>query len=120
ILGTSGQFIARSLRKLRDKDKFVFARADLMHSGSGTDRQAQQILNLINYAKTSGTVYDGRKFPAGYLSLDINGLRLRGQRNPKDRLGLVPFDFSDKTVLDIGCNQGGMLFSLAGRIRRGV
>ena len=43
-----------------------------------------------------------------------------GQRDPQQRLAKVPFDFTNKTVLDIGSNQGGMLFAIKDKIRWGV
>ena len=45
---------------------------------------------------------------------------IRGQRNPAERLEVLPLDFSGKSVLDIGCNQGGMLFELSRSIHCGV
>ena len=41
-------------------------------------------------------------------------------RKPKDRLAKVSFDFTNKTVLDIGCNQGGMIFALKDKLRWAV
>jgi SAM-dependent methyltransferase len=42
----------------------------------------------------------------------INGMLVQGQRDPRARLALVPVDLHGKSVLDIGSNQGGMLFAL--------
>jgi len=75
---------------------------------------------LLNYTKTSGATYNGVDFPAGYHTLQINGVELPGQREPAERLELLPFDFTNKTVLDIGCNQGGMLFAVGDRISQGI
>jgi len=122
-----GSILWRLVRGLRDAGrvlrgrgprKYVFRRAE--PASQGAQRHAQQIVNLLNYAKASESTYSGENFPAGYHSLDIGGLKLEGQRNPRERLGLVPFDFAGKSVLDIGCNQGGMLFALADKISYGV
>ena len=80
----------------------------------------EQVQNLIEYGKTSGSDYTASKFPAGYHSVSVAGVRLSGQRDPAGRLDLVPFDFGGKSVLDIGCNQGGMLHALQGRVRNGI
>jgi hypothetical protein len=51
-----------------------------------------------------------KKSPADHHFLDAGGVIFRGQRDPQDRLNLIPIDFADKSVLGIGANQGGMLF----------
>jgi SAM-dependent methyltransferase len=80
----------------------------------------RQVRNLLNYTKTSGTRYSARHCPAGYHTIELGGHRLEGQRQPAERLALVPFNFRGKTVLDIGCNQGGMLFEICGTLKEGV
>lgn len=80
----------------------------------------RQLQNVLNYTKTSGSSYAARQYPAGYHSIEIDGHRLKGQRDPARRLELVPFDFNGKTVLDIGTNQGGMLFQIAGKVKWAV
>lgn len=100
---------------------YQFSRMELEDSDSEfADRSIRQVVNLLNYTKTSDTTYNGGKFPAGYHNLTIGGVELPGQREPSERIELAPFDFSGKTVLDIGCNQGGMLFSLCDTIAHGV
>lgn len=50
----------------------------------------------------------------GYHSFDIYNFKIKGQRDPKKRLEIFKnyYDFTDKKVLDLGCNTGGMLFHL--------
>lgn len=79
----------------------------------------EKIMNLIRYATTSNTVYSGRGFPGGYQSVHIDGKTILGQRSVARRFSKIKFDFSDKVVLDIGCNQGGMLFHIAPIIKFG-
>lgn len=84
------------------------------------ERETRRLRNVLTYTKTSGSPYNAQSCVSGYHSIEINGQLLAGQRNPKERLGVVPFDFAGKTVLDLGSNQGGMLFAVADRIRSGV
>jgi len=128
ILGPAGRNIARVLKKtsraLRGKNTrndYTFERQPITASSHDNyDLETKQILNLLNYTKTSGQSYNAKVYPAGYHSLSINGFDINGQRNPAQRIELVPFDFSGKTVLDIGCNRGGMLFSVATKALHGV
>lgn len=77
-------------------------------------------LSLVAYAAKSTVAYSGDAFPAGYHSLVLRGKFFRGQRECAARLATVPYDFSNKVVLDFGCNGGGMLHSLADTISAGV
>lgn len=86
----------------------------------GMDREARRILNLLSYTKSSGSSYDAEEYESAYHSITIANQRFAGQRNPGERLDGVSFDFSGATVLDIGCNQGGMLLEVADRIKYGV
>jgi len=64
--------------------------------------------------------YAGKKFTAGYHELTIGGERLEGQRNPSARIESLNIDFTNKSVLDIGCNAGGILFDLQDKIKYGL
>lgn len=50
----------------------------------------------------------------GYHSFNIDNINLEGQRRPWMRLDKMKdhFDFKDKTLIDFGCNTGGMIFHL--------
>lgn len=78
------------------------------------------IKNILQYTKSSKSGYQGKGFKTGYHSLNLNGEVLQGQRNPEMRLKNVPYDFTNKVVLDIGSNQGGMLFAIKDVISYGV
>jgi len=82
--------------------------------------ELDKIKNLLTYTVTSGKSYNGRHHETGYHTLNINGTVLPGQRNPGQRLSTVKYDFTNKSVLDIGSNQGGMLFEIANKIKYGI
>lgn len=93
------------------------------HSLDGSDQTAVEInklLNLLAYTKASGSSYSAKDFPSAYHTLRISGHEFKGQRDPNERLKDVPFEFAGASVLDLGCNQGGMLFSIADRIKAGI
>jgi len=79
-----------------------------------------RVMNLLIYTKKSNVSYSGGEFNTGYHTFDIDGHQFKGQRNPKMRLEDIPFSFDNLSVLDIGCNQGGMLYELSNRIKFGV
>jgi len=60
------------------------------------------------------------KFSYNYTTIRVNeNILVSGSRDPLDRLNVIPINFQDKTVLDIGCNVGGMLFAIADKIKYG-
>jgi len=97
-----------------------FVRIPLNNAKSDTERSLRQLRNLLNYTKTSGTSYAATAFPAGYHTITLGDTTLRGQRDPRQRLELVPLSFDELSILDLGCNQGGMLFALEDSLYRGV
>jgi SAM-dependent methyltransferase len=80
----------------------------------------QKILQLLNYASTNDKAYNGAEYEGGYHTLKIKDILIKGQRNPEIRFKNLNFDFTNKTVLDIGSNQGGMLFEIQGFIKEGI
>jgi len=84
-------------------------------------QEANKIAELINYAKqSSDSTYNAHAVIGGYHSINIDDHYFQGQRDTVKRLSRVPFDFKNKTVLDLGCNMGGMLFALKDTIKHGV
>lgn len=57
----------------------------------------------------------------GYHSFHIQTIDIEGQRNPVRRFEKIKkhYDFTNKTVLDLGCNTGGMLFHIP-EIKKGT
>lgn len=50
----------------------------------------------------------------GYHSFNIGNLQLNGQRNPIQRINIMKkyINFNNKTIIDFGCNTGGMILHL--------
>ncbi|WP_339631849.1 class I SAM-dependent methyltransferase [uncultured Sneathiella sp.] len=131
ILGPMGYALSRWLkftgRRIRGKDtrgrnKYLFRRLQLTHEPqNGMEMPVQQITNLLNYTKASplGQGPGPKDFPAS-LSMNIRGYYIEGSRNPEERLDFYPQDWTGKTVLDLGCNHGGMLLSIADKIKYGI
>ena len=86
---------------------------------SPAERDIQQIVNLLSITKLGP--YAGAKYPAGYSSLRLHGKTVIGLRDPASRVDLIPVTLENKTILDIGCNQGGILmYSAKKGIKWGV
>ncbi|HVT82716.1 MAG TPA: methyltransferase domain-containing protein [Phycisphaerae bacterium] len=93
--------------------------ADLVELAASDAERDKRILAAQSaawYSTHSGSSYSGTKNFAGYHSMVILGHYFRGQRECRERLAKVPFDFTQKSVLDVGCNAGGMLHALAGTV----
>ena len=60
-----------------------------------------------------------KKFSYNYTTIRINDEIIEGTRDPLNRLNCLPIDFSNKSVLDLGCNVGGILFAISDKISRG-
>ena len=97
-----------------------FVRLEAESCADPGERQFRRIQNAVNYTKTSGSVYAATKFPAAYHTLYLNGRRVPGQRDPLRRLALLPVDFTGKSILDLGCNQGGMIHPLSAQVKWAV
>ena len=57
----------------------------------------------------------------GYHEFDLEGIYIPGQRSPRKRLSVYQqfVSFDQKTIVDFGCNVGGMLFHLP-QVKQGV
>lgn len=59
-------------------------------------------------------------FTSTYTKIYYKGeLIADGLRDPLERINAMPIDFTNKTVLDLGCNCGGTLFAIADKIKQG-
>ena len=101
--------------------KGAFFNRDVSADGSRNEESDfVRLKNLTNYAKSSGSSYSAHDYEFGYHEMRFGNRILPGRRNPAKRLELLSIDFSGKSVLDIGCNQGGMLFGIEAPIKWGV
>jgi SAM-dependent methyltransferase len=115
VIGT----LARNL-KLRYSRTYTFSRVETDNCMNADERIFRQIQNILNFTKTSNSHYSAELFPAAYHTLNVNGRQIPGQRDPAKRLASVPIDFRGKSVLDLGCNQGGMIHQIRSLIKWGV
>jgi Methyltransferase domain len=115
IIGT----LARNI-KLKYSRKYAFSRIETENCTNADERVFRQIQNILNFTKTSNSHYSAEQFPAAYHTVNVNGRQVPGQRDPSKRLAFVPIDFHGKTVLDLGCNQGGMIHQIRSQIKWGV
>ncbi|RZI60120.1 MAG: class I SAM-dependent methyltransferase [Pseudomonas sp.] len=124
VLGRLASKVNRKFRKAassnKDVDFYMFDREVADADESSENRSVRQLRNLLNYTKTSQSSYSAEQYPAGYHTIHFRGQAIKGQRDPVKRFELIPIDFSGKRVLDIGCNQGGMLRHLSKGIKSGV
>jgi SAM-dependent methyltransferase len=104
------------------KNKYVVPveRLDTTKDDKNYDKNIKKVMNLLSYTRKSGVSYSGGQFDTGYHSFTINGYEFSGQRNPKLRFQNLPFSLKNLSVLDIGCNQGGMLYAFSDEIKYGV
>jgi Methyltransferase domain len=115
VIGT----LARNL-KLKYSRKYAFSRVETENCTNADERVFRQIQNILNFTKTSNSHYSAEQFPAAYHTINVNGRQVPGQRDPAKRLASVPIDFHGKSVLDLGCNQGGMIHQIRSLIKWGV
>lgn len=83
-------------------------------------RGIKKIMNLLNYTKKSLASYSAGNFDSGYHSFKIDNYKFKGQRDPELRFKDLPFSLDGLSVLDIGCNQGGMLYAFSDVIKYGI
>ena len=106
-------------KKLGSEKKFLPERIEVDPSNTFNSEELK-VINLLNYTKKSGATYSGELYNSGYHTLQLGDKTLVGQRNPSERFKNIPYDFTGKTVLDIGSNQGGMLHACADKIKQGI
>jgi hypothetical protein len=115
VIGT----LARNLKRAYS-GKYAFSRIETDNCVNPDERVFRQIQNILNFTKTSNSHYSAEQFPAAYHTITVNGRRVPGQRDPSKRLASVPIDFHGRTVLDLGCSQGGMIHQIRSQIKWGV
>ena len=88
-----------------------------------------RLLRMLRRTTERQVHYNAARFPAGYHTwvFPVKGGAPQiyaGERDPIARLKalsqVVGYNFENKTVLDIGCNQGGMLVPIADQIVCGI
>lgn len=78
-----------------------------------------KVLNILKYTTTDQKSYNAAGYEAGYHTVKLKCVVYKGQRNIETRFENIEYDFTGKNVLDIGCNQGGMLMHIQNQINKG-
>jgi hypothetical protein len=99
-------------------EQYIFERT-VWENSAAPGGDGRPLLNVLNYAAESTSDF-GRKPFQHYYDIRLGSLEVRGHRDPAVRLALLPVSLEGKSVVDIGCNWGGMLFSSIDKIRWGV
>ena len=83
-------------------------------------KSAEEVLKIIQGSVGRKRKTFGHGFESAYHTIKLKDEVFEGQRDISKRLANVKYDFKDKVVLDVGCNIGGMLHSLASDIKYGI
>lgn len=105
---------------IRRKHQFNAKRLDISKNDENYSIGVKKVINLLNYTKKNDISYSAIDFPAGYHKFELNNHVIEGQRDPQARFKDLPFSLKGLSVLDIGCNQGGMLHTFSKELRYGV
>ncbi|EDZ92887.1 Tetratricopeptide TPR_2 repeat protein [Limnospira maxima CS-328] len=117
----SESFLGKKATTTVEKPGFLSKEVNMENDKAVIDEyNLNRVKALLDYTKTTKQAYSAKKYPAGYHTIDILGHRLMGRRNPQVRFDQIPIDFNQKSVLDIGSNQGGMLLHISEQLRWGV
>jgi hypothetical protein len=83
----------------------------------------EQISTIVKATTVTqhGNGWNNGRGQYGYHTIQFANLNFQGQRKPLKRLEKIKkfYDFTDKIVLDLGCNTGGMLLHIP-EIKHGV
>ncbi len=79
----------------------------------------EKVLNILKYTTIDKKAYSAEKYSAGYHTVKLGETTYKGQRDIAIRFENIQYDFTNKNVLDIGCNQGGMLMHIYDDIKNG-
>lgn len=75
---------------------------------------------LISKNVDSKITYSGKSFKGSYHTIEVDGQVIPGQRDLNYRISKIGEHLRGKSVMDLGCNQGGMLLELRDIISWGV
>ena len=115
------KIIKKMIQNIKNKKyKVNVNRLDTFTDDDNYDREIKKVVNLLSYTRKSEVSYSAGAFETGYHSLTLGKYEFKGQRNPKQRFKNLPISLKGLSVLDIGCNQGGMLNAFADEIKFGI
>lgn len=95
---------------------YVFTRTP-WEQDPAADRSSGPLLNVLNFAWEASPE---RKPFGSYYAMPLGNGAVSGQRDPSARLRLLPAGLAGKSILDLGCNFGGMLFAVDAPVKWAV
>lgn len=103
----------RCLKSPKTSEGFYFYRDDWSPNCSIKKISITQALNLLRYTKCSDSRYAAQNYPAGYHNIKIpkSDVLFEGRRKPEERVELFKAEIENRSVLDVGSNQGGVAFA---------
>lgn len=95
-------------------DKIPLKYLDIKYPEETIDCIKEYLIKTTEKAYSNNWGNKRRGLDYGYHSFNIYNVNILGQRNPKERIDIFKkyIDFNNKTVIDFGCNSGGMLLHL--------
>lgn len=109
------------LKKLIKKNKSVDPKFEKLVLSEPIEKlNIQRVKNLLKYTKKNNVSYNGRNYEFGYHSFTLNDEYIRGQREIDERFSKLKNTLKGKNILDIGSNQGGVLYYLSEVINYGI
>jgi hypothetical protein len=85
---------------------------EIKYDSKTIDFIKEGLLNSKDLTHYNG--WNNKRGEYGYHSFDIFNIKLQGQRVPQKRLEILRrnVDFTNKNIVDFGCNTGGMLLHI--------
>jgi SAM-dependent methyltransferase len=80
----------------------------------------EEVLKIINYSLGRKRETFGHGFESAYHTIKIGDKKIEGQRDIERRFENIDYDFKGKSVIDFGCNIGGMLHEISDDISFGI
>ena len=113
------QFLKKALKKSNNSN-IITEFEELNFKKPLEELNFQRLKNLLRYTKKNNVGYNGINHEFGYHSFKFKNEYIRGQREIGERFIEIKPLLKGKNILDIGSNQGGVLYYLSDVIKSGI